>query len=120
MKRLFALSCAWLAIVMPLAGAQGVAQTATVTIKPPTTNTDGSAITGAITYNIYQGPKAGPFTKTVAGTATTVNTIASLTAGTCFEASAIVGGTESGPSAITCLLQPNSPGITVTLNVTIS
>jgi hypothetical protein len=38
-----------------VAGAQNIAPVATLTFTPPTANTDGTAINGPLTYNLYEG-----------------------------------------------------------------
>lgn len=40
-------------------GASGVAPTATLTFTPPTANTDGSALSLPLTYNLYQSTTSG-------------------------------------------------------------
>lgn len=103
------------------------AVTASVSWTAPTTNTDGSKITGAITYNLYSGATATalPFTAVVQkGMSNTLTQVMSgLTAGvqTCFAATAVVATIESAQSTPTCYtpaaatLTPSPPGkVTVT------
>ena len=89
----------------------------------PTANTDGTPITGTITYNIYQG-LTGALVKVqsnVTGLAATITT--GLTGGTtqCFAVTAVVASQESAQSAPACaaipLSTPNAP-TTVTVVVT--
>jgi hypothetical protein len=82
----------------------------------PTTNTDGSAITVPLTYNIYQG-LSGSLTKVQSGLSTvTVVITAGLTPGTtqCFAVTAIAAGQESAQSSPACaaipFAVPGSPG----------
>ena len=81
----------------------------------PTLNTDGSAITGAITYNVYQGA-TGAETLAQSGLSTATATVTSgLTVGSnvCFVVTAVVAGVESARSNEGCKLitapQPNAP-----------
>lgn len=95
------------------------AGTATVTITPPTTRTDGSTITGALTYQYDLG--TCPSLSTVSQTKTTTATSWTFTAppGTyCARAYAIeTGGGTSGPSNIgtktIVIAPPNPPVITI-------
>jgi hypothetical protein len=91
---------------------------ATVTLNwvAPTTNTDGSPITGAITYNLYQGASATTLAKVQSGlTATTAVVTAGLTPGTneFFSVTAVAEGAESAEiaavSAAIPALVPNAP-----------
>lgn len=108
-----------LALTAACATAQTVTSTNTLSWVAPTTNVDGSAITGSIAYNVYQGAKGGTFAKTASaltGTSTTVTT----TAGTCFAVTTVAEGSESAPSATACLLQPSGPtstSVSVTITV---
>jgi len=82
----------------------------------PTTNTDGSAITGAITYNVYQGASATSLAKVQSGiTALTTTVTTGLTPGAeaFFSVTAVAEGEESSEvSAVSILipaLVPNAP-----------
>lgn len=94
-----------------------------VSWTPPTTNTDGTAITGAITYNLYQG-LAGALVKVQSGlSGVSVTVTAGLTVGTtqCFSVTAVVAAQESGQSTPACILiplpKPNAPSaVTITLH----
>lgn len=104
----------------------GPTASATVTLNwpAPTLNTDGSALTGSLTYNLYQGPKAGPVTKVASGLTGTSTVLSTLTAGACFWLSAVEvlpGNTvESTPTGPICAVQPNPPGtLSVSITVTI-
>jgi hypothetical protein len=125
MKRLaFA---ALLGLLACIAIAQTVSTSVALAWSAPTTNTDGTTIAGALTYNLYQGPVAGPFVKVASGLTGTSDTITSLTAGNCFALSAVevqgATGATSVESALTttkCVEVPGAPGnmtISVTLTV---
>jgi hypothetical protein len=117
-----------LSLVALVAQAQA-APTATVALNinwtPPTLNTDGSTIAGALTYNLYQGPKAGPFVKVGNALTGVTTTVTSLTGGSCFEVTAVealspTGTAESLPVGPVCAVEPNAPGgATISVTVTI-
>jgi hypothetical protein len=104
------------------ASAQTASRTATITFTAPTTRTDGSAITGTMSYQVWQGLKGG--TKALAGTIN--NTTATITTGLqggreyCWHVVAIESGNsvQSVPSNEACkafeLSGPNTVTITVT------
>jgi hypothetical protein len=69
----------------------------------PITNTDGTAITGTLTYNVYNGAKGA---ETLQGNVTA--TSASVT-GPCVYVTAVEGTTESAPSNEVCLHYANPP-----------
>jgi hypothetical protein len=105
--------------VAPKAVAKAAAATPTpsaaLSWTAPTTNTDGTAITATLTYNIYQG-LTGALAKVQSGVTTTAATItAGLTAGTtqCFAVTAVANGVESAQSNSACAAisqpSPNSP-----------
>ena len=77
---------------------------ATLTWSPPTQNTDGTAITGPVSYKIYWGPGPGnyPNNKPVPASAGTTAIVDQLTPGTYyFVVTAIDGSsTESVPSNV--------------------
>lgn len=95
---------------------------AAVSWTAPTTNTDGSAIAGTVTYNLYQG-LSGALVKVqsaVASTSTTVTT--GLTAGTtqCFAVTAVANGMEGPQSTSACAAVPFSvPGAPTQVTVVI-
>lgn len=97
------------------------AGTASLTGTVPTQNTDGSLITGTITYSVYKGA-AGQAVKPlmVSGLSTPVYTAANLPGGTtqCFNMTASVNGAESAYSNEVCKLIPspipNPPVLSVT------
>lgn len=90
-----------LSLGVPLALA---ANTATLTWGAVTTNTDGSAISGTVTYNVYQTPcgSTSGGTQLANGITALIYTVsAGLTDGTtvCFNVTAVAGGIESAYSA---------------------
>jgi hypothetical protein len=121
-KKLYGLSFALLLALPALALAA-----ATAAWTPPTLNTDGSTITAALTYNLYQGTQvAGVATVLSVQTGITTATVtvtAGLTAGStqCFAVTAVEAGQESGMSPQACVLiplpKPNAPtSLTITLH----
>lgn len=114
----------YLALVLALFAVTATAQTprqAVITFSAPTARTDGSAITGALSYQIFQGVKGSA--KVKVGTITT--TSATLTTGLeggkeyCWDVVAIEAGNAapSDHSAEACkafsLSAPNAVTITV-------
>jgi hypothetical protein len=77
---------------------------ATVSLTPPTQNTDGSALTDLAGVTLYYGTSPGSLTQTVqvAGTAPTSYTVNGLTTGTWYFAGAAytTTGTQSAMSAL--------------------
>jgi hypothetical protein len=98
--------------------------TVTLNWTAPTTNTDGSPITGAVTYDVYQGASAAALTKVQSGLTTTTATVtAGLTPGAeeFFSVTAVAEGSESAQeapvSAAIPALVPNPPtGLTATVS----
>lgn len=119
MKRLFLIVAAL--FVATVAGAQTANRTATITFTAPTARTDGSAITGTLQYEVWQGLKGG--TKALAGTIN--NTSATITTGLvggreyCWDVVVVEAGNaaKSDHSAEACkafaLSSPNTVTITV-------
>lgn len=89
--------------------------TAHLTWTAPTKYTDGSNITGTISYRVTSG------TLSQTATATALDW-QNATPGQCFTVSAIVGGIESDQSNPACLsAKPNAPAsITVTVTTTVT
>ena len=115
MKRLFALL-----LLAGVANAQAANQ-AVLTWTAPTLNTDGTTITAALTYNVYQGAK-GSTTKASASTGLpglTTTIFSGLLPGTtvCFEVTAVAGGQESAHSGEVCKTFPASVPSAPTLTV---
>jgi len=95
MRRLLLLA----AFVASTSHAQAANQ-ASLSWSAPTTYSDGSPLTGTLTYTVYQGPQGGTKAK-VSSTATTTYTVSSgLTQGTtvCWQVSATLNGQESALS----------------------
>ena len=105
----------FLALLSTLAQAQN---TATIAFTAPASRLDGTAITGALSYGVYQGVGVGT-TKTKVGTiTTTTSTITTgLLGGTtyCWQITATEGsGPESARSNEACKTFAASPPNTVT------
>ncbi|HEY4355636.1 MAG TPA: hypothetical protein VGN16_07820 [Acidobacteriaceae bacterium] len=109
-----------LAFAASRADAAAPPNTATITFSAVTTYTDGTAIAGPVTYNVYQGAK-GSTAKVKVGTITTINTSVSsgLLTGQeyCFEVTAVAGGVEGDHSNEGCKKFIGTPG-TVVITVT--
>lgn len=106
--------------LLPMASFAG---SAALTWTPPTKNTDGSNITGAITYKVYRGSQ-GAAKSVLATVATAAYNDASAPDGTtqCYTVSAVVAAIESAQTAEACkvfpLPTPNPPtNLTVTVAV---
>lgn len=101
--------------------AQAAGPAATLTWTAPTTNTDGTPITGTLSFNVYQGPTgaegATPVQTGLSGTSVTITL--GLADGTtvCFKVTAVEGGQESAKSNEACktfpAATPNAPSLTV-------
>jgi|SRR5665213_383848 len=93
------------------ADAQSAPNTATLTWTAPTKNTDGTALGGPVTYNVYQtasGATSGG-TKLASNLATLTDAISSgLADGStdCFNVTAVVAGQESAYSNQVCKTFP--------------
>lgn len=99
----FSLAPAFCALL--LLPATGFSQTA-LTCTPPTQMSNGTAITGTISYRFYRGASPTLFTVSQASTSCSTS-FASLPAGTSyFAATAIVGGVESAFSATNSKVVP--------------
>ena len=91
-------------------GKSGIAPTATVTFTAPTTNTDGTPITGALTYDLFQGTASGAEKEVASGLSKspiTVNT--GLTDGATFYwyiEAVNSAGNASAPSNEVCVTFP--------------
>lgn len=102
-------------LVLSLASLSALAGTANLSWTAPTTRTDGSALTGAVTYKVYRGTSAaavGSATTALATvTAGTTYTDASAPAGTQFYAVSAVdsGGLESAKTAAVSVVIPSAP-----------
>jgi len=116
MKKLF-----YLALIFGCSAA--FSQTATVTWTAPTKNTDGSAITATLTYNLYQGVQGASLTKVQSGLASTSATVTTgLTQGTtqCFTVTAVVNAAESAQSTSACVaIAFPTPGVPTQITVVV-
>lgn len=86
-----------------------IAPSVTIKWTPPTQDTSGKALTGAITYNVYQYAQGTNPVKVKIGQAPPNATITTgLTAGTtqCFTVTAVVATIESDQSNEACLPVP--------------
>lgn len=106
-----------------LSTAQGApaAPSAVLTWSPPTQFTDGTPITGAITYNVYQGTSATTLTKVASGVTGSTQTISTgLVDGATYfwSVTAVVGGVESAQTGpVSKTFSPGTPGVVVSLKV---
>ncbi len=118
MKRL---AIVLVALVLPFLAAAQAAPTATLSWTPPTTYTDGTAITQAITYNVYQGASALSLTKVASGVTTLTQTITTglLDGVTYFwSITAVVGGVESAQAApVSKTFPAGTPSTVINLQV---
>lgn len=101
-------------LAIALAGATSLsAQTgsAVLSCTPPTLNTDGSTISGAVTYRFYRGTTAASQTTASPVQTSCAYTFTALATGThYFSATAIVGGVESAKSAaVSKVIVPPTP-----------
>ena len=96
------------------------AGTATLTWTAPTTNTDGSTITGPVTYKVY-GALQGSAKALIASPAVSPFTHSAVPTGTfCYHVTAVVGTAESAPSNESCKVIPAptpNPPVLVTVAV---
>lgn len=98
------------------------ARTATITFTAPTTRTDGSNITGALSYEVWQGLKGQPKTRvsTITSSATTIST--GLLGGNeyCWHVVSVEAGnsSKSAPSNEACKAFAQSGPNVVTITVT--
>lgn len=123
MKRLFALLA-----LLPLITVAQTAPTLTATWTAPTKNTDSSAITAALTYNLYAGTSCTALVKAQRAIATTSVTLTGSTltglipgATYCFAVTAVANGVESAQSNTATVAipspTPNAPSqITIVLH----
>jgi hypothetical protein len=98
-------------------------ESASLVWTAPTANTDGSAITATLTYNIYQGPSGALVKVQSAVSGTTATVTSGLTAGSvqCFAVTAIENGVESAQSNSACVTIPSpSPAAPTNLTITLS
>jgi predicted phage tail protein len=103
-------------------GTAGVAPTATLTFTPPTTYTDGTPISGAITYEIFEGAASGQETlaaKGLAGSPITVHTgLKDGTTAYFYLETVAADGNASAPSNEVCKSFPAGIPSAVTIRIT--
>jgi len=117
---LIGIALALLAVFAAPVLAQTAPNTATITFSAPTARLDGTAITGALSYGVYQGVKGQPKTKVGTIATTTGQITTGLLGGTeyCWQVSAQeAGGPESALSNEACKAFPLSPATAVTITV---
>lgn len=123
-----------LALSVP-AFSQTVTQQATVSVTPVTLNTDGSPVKTPVSYDLYNGPKAGPFVllQNVANVTCPVGftpptgevclTPVTISAtNNCFTVVTVDGNGNKAPqvSNVACFTQPaGASGLTITVIVTV-
>ncbi len=104
-----------------VAGAAGIAPSATLTFTPPTTNLDGSPVDTPLTYNLYQGTSSGSETKVetaLAGSPIVLNTGIKGNASYYFELTAVdAKGDESPRSNEVCKTFPVSPPNAIVITI---
>lgn len=100
----------------------GVAPVATITFTPPTKNTDGTAITGTLTYDVFSGTSYDSLAllkSSLTGSPIDIN--AGLEAGGTyyFDVTAVDSdGTASAPSNVVCITFPGGTPDTVVITIT--
>lgn len=104
------------------AQAQAAAPTVTITWSAPTANTDGTALTGALTYQLYVGTKGAEVKYKTPVTSPPYVLVPTPSAGSqvCAQVTATASAVESAPSAEVCTQipqsTPNAPSnVTITL-----
>lgn len=111
------------AILAPFAHAQttppSAVQTVTITWAAPTKNTDGTAFTGPITYNVYRWATGGAVTKISSLQTGLTFTDSSPPPSPCYLVSAVQSATAESLPGSTCVgPTPGSPGsVTVTISL---
>lgn len=86
----------------------------------PTLNTDGSAITAALTYNLYSVTTTAS-TSLQTGITGLTNQRTNLNAGTpCYALTAVANTLESAPTTPICVLVTSAPNAPTSITVTIT
>lgn len=119
MRLVNALLCAAVLVLLGLLESVAYAGTATITWSAPTANTDGSAITGVISYKVFGG-KQGASRLQIAAPGNTSFIHRDLVGGDtwCYHVTAVVNGQESIPSNVVCKAIPQvvpNPPVIVTV-----
>jgi fibronectin type 3 domain-containing protein len=108
------------AVLAACSVASSATLSATLTWTAPTTNADGTPISGALTYDVYQGA-SGAETKVASGvTGTTWAASTGLVAGAtvCWKVTAVnAAGVEGGASNEACKSFPETPSAPTNLTV---
>lgn len=114
--------CVLLACIASVAAAQTPINQAVLSWNAVTLNEDGTAVTGPVTYNVWQGPQAGPFVRVAAlqGVSVLTETVTGLPLNTqtCWEVTSVAdSGSESPASNVACKTigneTPGAPNLTV-------
>ena len=102
-------------------GKSGIAPTATITFTPPTTNTDGTPITGALTYDLFQGTASGAEKEVATGlTGSPISVNTGLTDGTTiywYVEAVNSAGVASAPSNEVCKTFPAGTPSAVVISI---
>jgi fibronectin type 3 domain-containing protein len=103
-------------------GVPGAAPTAILTFTAPTANTDGSALSLPLTYNIYQSTTSGAETKVATGQkGSPISVVTGITPNATYYWKVSVtdaGGNESALSNEACKSFPKSLPGSVTITIT--
>lgn len=109
-------------LALAISAAFAAALTSTITWTPPTTNTDGTVISGPITYQLYVGAKGAEVKYKTPVTSPPYVLVPTPAPGTqvCVQVTATANGVESAPSAEVCAQIPQSipnppSNVTITL-----
>jgi|HubBroStandDraft_5_1064220.scaffolds.fasta_scaffold102517_3 hypothetical protein len=98
-----------IALTLVASAALAAGPSATLTWTAPTVNTDGSPVSGTLTYNVYSGATATTLTKLQSGvTGLTVSIPGVAGSTSCFSVTAVEGGQESAQSNVACKTFPAS------------
>jgi hypothetical protein len=113
---------ALLVLITSVTQAQSSSSQVTVSWTAPTLNTDGSTITGTVSYNLYEGTStSGPWTKVQGQLSAVAEELSTIATGSCFAVTAVVGGVESALSTAVCIKQPDAPtGLTTSVILILS
>jgi hypothetical protein len=102
--------------------AQTTPNTANLSWTTPTTNTDGSAISGSVTFNVYESiqgsaPTGSPIATGLTAASDAISTGLADGSTDCFNVTAVVAGQQSAFSNQACKSfpagTPNAPVLTV-------
>ena len=100
----------------------GIAPVATITFTPPTENTDGTPITGTLTYDLFSGTSYDSLALLKSSlTSSPIDINAGLEAGGTyyFDVTAVDSdGTASAPSNVVCITFPGGTPDTVVIKIT--